>query len=41
MRIEDITAANRQVTEMVYAMERLLSSPGWDQQLPRLVEIMT
>ena len=41
MRVEDITAASRQVTEMVYAMERLLSSPGWEKQLPRLVEVMT
>ena len=37
-KIEDIVDASRQVTEMVDALERLLMSPGWSEQAPRLTE---
>jgi hypothetical protein len=36
--IDDIVDASRQVTAMVNALERLLMSPGWREQTPRLTE---
>lgn len=39
--LEEVTAASRQVTEMVNALEGLLGSPAWEVQVPRLIEVMS
>jgi hypothetical protein len=40
MEIEAIADTSRQMTEMVNALERLLASPGWSEQAPRLTDVV-
>jgi hypothetical protein len=38
--LEEIADASRRVTEMAHALERLLISPGWNEQAPRFQKVL-